>query len=1100
MDAFSTAASAYMLAKELYDYYNDWKNCPNDVAELRDELLWLSKVLQIVENILHNPTLDPDVVNCVREAKVRCSSAMQELKEKLASIRKEGTSPSRLADIRARSLYPFKKSTIKRLAGAVAECLEQLETVVELLNLDNALRVADLLKAQGDELKALLGTVQKTISDQATAEQKDHAALHAQYETINVGVNALGASAAQAEESRQNKEVMIWLSPPNPKPVDIDEQEPGTNAWFLESPAYQSWQTDQTSALFIHGGMGCGKSVLLAAIENDLRQAHQPAHVMTYCFSGESQDNANLNGWLRFLVSRLSPPAQMHPKVLALWKAHRAEPPKSKDLKTCVHYLLGDLGTPCYILVDALDEIPKGQLCVEILTFLQDLSDITLSFHHVICTGRPHPKICATLEKHGRFQLLGIPSDANRLDVERYVTNQIERIPDLQAQSDATKSRILSRLVGEGPAMFRLAVLQMRTLESLQPLIEDSIIDTLESLPSTLEETYTRILLSINQQKSRRTVEYAQAALNWLTFTRSVLSVDQMIDAIAVNIRPNWDWKEGRRQFRAESLLELLPDLVKISGDPGGRKCDKDGANAGLRITFSHFSVKEYLLSDVSRNNPLSTFALSPYKGHKSITDTCLAYLYMTNSREESRQYYPLRSYALDNWRGHTIDFALEQHNDANLMTGPFLCHENEITNLASCAFLLTVDTIFGQPELWNRDETAEMPDVTTRKSEAMMIPFFRPHSRHLTLRKLLGVPGNGTFEVLGVNPEEAWVLSKWRDETGPEPDKVSCLPVASGSRDYVWCESHWLSGRSECFLIVCRDSVDCEFDLLRIDISVRTSSTTTTPVIYPTNASSFQLSFSTKCTTLPKVLLPRTVAGLRHRFCLSRTWRYIVPGPQSGVKRSRSKLSVWLVRVKRNMSFRAIFDHGRKVRFMTDDDRNVRFMTDHGLFNKQSEGLRLLCEAWERSDRQASQNDPTVVVSSRLMVACQQCVDCYDMFRCWCCDDCGHCTNCTDCSKCQECTECTSCIDCVGCTRSRDCADCSNCMNSVGCTNCNYCGDCVGCINCKYCRNCADCKNCVGCTDCAGCDGLTGVTGWWKNQDPSGMQLVLYSPVRHFN
>jgi hypothetical protein len=39
MDAFSTAASAYMLAKELYNYYNDWKDCPSDVAELRGELL-----------------------------------------------------------------------------------------------------------------------------------------------------------------------------------------------------------------------------------------------------------------------------------------------------------------------------------------------------------------------------------------------------------------------------------------------------------------------------------------------------------------------------------------------------------------------------------------------------------------------------------------------------------------------------------------------------------------------------------------------------------------------------------------------------------------------------------------------------------------------------------------------------------------------------------------------------------------------------------------------------------------------------------------------------------------------------------------------------
>ena len=25
------------------------------------------------------------------------------------------------------------------------------------------------------------------------------------------------------------------------KPVDVDEQEPGSNVWFLDSHAYQSW-------------------------------------------------------------------------------------------------------------------------------------------------------------------------------------------------------------------------------------------------------------------------------------------------------------------------------------------------------------------------------------------------------------------------------------------------------------------------------------------------------------------------------------------------------------------------------------------------------------------------------------------------------------------------------------------------------------------------------------------------------------------------------------------------------------------------------------------------------------------------------------------
>jgi hypothetical protein len=359
------------------------------------------------------------------------------------------------------------------------------------------------------------------------------------------------------------------------------------------------------------------------------------------------------------------------------------------------------------------------------------------------------------------------------------------------------------------------------------------------------------------------------------------------------------------------------------------------------------------------------------------------------------------------------------------------------------------------------------MPDVTARKkTEALMIPFFRPHLGHLSSSIVPGVSVDDTDAVRQAYEEKAYVLFKWHDDTGPEPDKVSCLPLADGSRDYVWCEAHWHSGRSEYFLIVCRDSVGWEFELLRLNISVRPSSITPTLAIHPTSRS-FQLFVSIDCVTLPKVLLPRTVVGPRHRFCLSRTWRCIV-------HRGQGPFVMLMLYIKK-------LEWCRRVRFVTDD----RF------FENQSGGFSLLREAWERSDRQSPQNDPKVVVSSRLMVACQQCVDCYDMFRCWCCEDCGHCTNCTnctDCSRCQECTRCTSCFGCVECIRSRDCAECEDCR------------DCVGCTSCESCSNCAYCKNCVDCTDCVGCDGLTGVTGWWRNLDPSGMQLVLYSPVRYSN
>ena len=52
----------------------------------------------------------------------------------------------------------------------------------------------------------------------------------------------------------------------------ISHREPGTSAWFLDGSDLHKWTTDDNTAPWMHGDMGCGKTWLCAAIEQKLRE------------------------------------------------------------------------------------------------------------------------------------------------------------------------------------------------------------------------------------------------------------------------------------------------------------------------------------------------------------------------------------------------------------------------------------------------------------------------------------------------------------------------------------------------------------------------------------------------------------------------------------------------------------------------------------------------------------------------------------------------------------------------------------------------------------------------------------------------------------
>jgi ankyrin repeat protein len=149
-------------------------------------------------------------------------------------------------------------------------------------------------------------------------------------------------------------------------------------------------------------------------------------------------------------------------------------------------------------------------------------------------------------------------------------------------------------------------------------------------------------------------MEDTRRVLYWLCFSFEPLSISQISDALAVEQLQDdelrFDPRHGLRQ-PAGDLLTMCGSLVTL----GTSRPDSSSHRTGDRVTelrLSHFTVKEYLLSERSR-----TLRLVREDGDELLAQTCLAYLLYFEGRvpmnRQMNDTFPLAAYASRNWMKH---------------------------------------------------------------------------------------------------------------------------------------------------------------------------------------------------------------------------------------------------------------------------------------------------------------------------------------------------------------------------------------------------------------------------------------------------------------
>ncbi|KAL6808340.1 pfs domain-containing protein [Trichoderma sp. SZMC 28015] len=462
------------------------------------------------------------------------------------------------------------------------------------------------------------------------------------------------------EKSNRLQKLREWLSPPDPSENynnGIKQRHGDSGQWFLRSRQYSSWKSQRNSFLWLQGIPGCGKTVLCSTIVKDLED-NNVMNVLYFFFDFTNADKQPYDKALRSLVLQLYFKTKNTQTSLdSLYgscKKGEAQPSAS-ELFATFQSMLQQAGET-HVILDALDECqtrkehPTGGL----LTSIEALATSQQTNIHLLVTARPEQDITSSIESWALSQDI-VPIQSGRVagDIIAYIKARVRGDKGPLKRWNGrpeVQDEIETRLSKEANGMFRWVTCQLDTLEKC--LDYPTLQKALNSLPATLDETYARILTNLPREHEHHT----RRLLQFLTFSERPLTINEAVDAIAVDtdIKPRFDTKN--RMPVPEEIVSYCSSLVVLTDKAIGRLRPDYRWEIIQELQLAHLSVKDYLLSDRVPQSFAKDF--NEATARASIAQVCLAYLLELDKIlpvKELRQSYWLAQYSARYWMDHAV-------------------------------------------------------------------------------------------------------------------------------------------------------------------------------------------------------------------------------------------------------------------------------------------------------------------------------------------------------------------------------------------------------------------------------------------------------------
>ncbi|KAI9871132.1 MAG: hypothetical protein M1830_003282, partial [Pleopsidium flavum] len=481
--------------------------------------------------------------------------------------------------------------------GPLEQFKSALERLVSKLKPGHGLRkVATALTWTLDkaEVNSILLKIERLKGIFLLALQNDHIGLSLAMNEDIVEIKRGVEELKMTERSTQYSSALRWLSSINPSSnheTACKKHEPTTGDWFLRSDDFEIWKNGTNNLLWLHGKAGCGKTILCSTIIEavQLHAAALPDVAIAYFyFDFNDPEKQRIQEFLGSIIAQLSQSnARAAEKVQALYGRcqNGGQQPSVDSLHVCLRDILEE-SPRTFLILDALDECTQRE---ELLDLTKEIHSLRLPNVNLLATSRRELDIEEVLSPLSTC-MISIQSARLDRDIRLYIDNRLHSDNKLKRWSkhaDLMKE-IETTLVDGADGMFRWVVCQLDALPKCLKI--DAVRKTLKTLPRTLDETYERILKSIDEDYQAE----AFIALQWLAFSARPMRLEEIAEAVSMAGKEPPVYDPANRLSDPTDVLTICSSLVTLTTRKGDRSHEPEEVN---ELRLAHFSVKEYLIS-----------------------------------------------------------------------------------------------------------------------------------------------------------------------------------------------------------------------------------------------------------------------------------------------------------------------------------------------------------------------------------------------------------------------------------------------------------------------------------------------------------------------
>jgi len=400
-DPLSIAAAAAGLialgievSKGLIAFYSASKSQDGSVARTIRKLDKLVSTLEELDQSLQhrNPKANEGAQNQnVEDSIQNCREIVAELQFELNKFSNSPEKGIQAASKRiGRKLtYPFRESTLQKLDEDVSDFRDHLLAALSVLQLKRV----DNIQDDTADLKILVRLLR----------------------------------ASQISDT-----VRQWLRAPDPT-FDHNEackrRHPRTGLWLVTGPAFEKWLEKDCSFLWISGRPGCGKTVLSStAIQYSLRhrRSNPSIGIAFHYFSFSDDSKQDASGLLRALLLQLSNQVgDGNADISSLYSTCKDAQPPVPALMLTLKQVIPKF-QDVYVVVDALDESPRGEKRDAVLEMLSEMRGWSVRGLHILVTSRDELEIREQL----RLQIneeVRMDKTAVDHDIKDYIVQRLQQ-------------------------------------------------------------------------------------------------------------------------------------------------------------------------------------------------------------------------------------------------------------------------------------------------------------------------------------------------------------------------------------------------------------------------------------------------------------------------------------------------------------------------------------------------------------------------------------------------------------------------------------------------------------------------------------------------